>query len=598
MKNILLAALMVFTTAITFAQPCSNLFISEYVEGSSYNKAYEIYNPTSSTVDMSTYQIIVRGYSSTGTTPFYDTLTLDGSLSAGGTYVISHTQADASILAIADTTNDDVCNFNGNDAIGLFDLTLGQMIDAVGDYAGANIGSGGWPVDTGYMRENTLVRMPSVNQGTTSWANGETQWIVYPRDDLSHMGAHTMTPCAAVVDTVVSFAPATTAAVAEESGTYSLNLQLNQASNPATFSVDVELISGDATQIDNFATQTVTFSATSNETVTITITDDAIQETADTFEFRLTNATGNLLIGADSIFTFIINESDQPLTLDPLYTIATIRGNDTDGEPDSIGVECRIVGVVLGPNFSPNGLSFTVHDGTAGIGVFAPSSASNFGYTVSEGDSIMLQGEVDAYNGLGQMSYLDTIILLGTGTVPTPTEVTDLDESTESELVVVRGLTVVSTVSSTSAGVTYEVTNGINNFDLRLDADISFNSLPNRFDAIGIGGQYSFSSPYVADYQLSPRKDSDITSVSSIKELTADQVSVFPNPTTGKVVIALNSVELNKVTINDLSGRVVFSTELTSSRQTLDISGLSNGMYLLQATGEGLVYNTRIVKNN
>ena len=35
----------------------SDLFFSEYVEGSSYNKALEIYNGTGSTIDLSFYRV-------------------------------------------------------------------------------------------------------------------------------------------------------------------------------------------------------------------------------------------------------------------------------------------------------------------------------------------------------------------------------------------------------------------------------------------------------------------------------------------------------------------------------------------------------------
>jgi hypothetical protein len=52
--------LLVLTTIIssmTFAQDCSDLFISEYVEGYGNNKALEIYNPTASTIDLSNYEI-------------------------------------------------------------------------------------------------------------------------------------------------------------------------------------------------------------------------------------------------------------------------------------------------------------------------------------------------------------------------------------------------------------------------------------------------------------------------------------------------------------------------------------------------------------
>ena len=55
-----------FSGLSTFAQNCSDLFISEYVEGWSNNKALEIYNPTSSTINLSNY--FVARYSNGSTT--------------------------------------------------------------------------------------------------------------------------------------------------------------------------------------------------------------------------------------------------------------------------------------------------------------------------------------------------------------------------------------------------------------------------------------------------------------------------------------------------------------------------------------------------
>ena len=63
--------LLVLTTIIssmTFAQDCSELFISEYVEGWSNNKAIEIYNPTANAIDLSEYMIIRYSNGATSTT--------------------------------------------------------------------------------------------------------------------------------------------------------------------------------------------------------------------------------------------------------------------------------------------------------------------------------------------------------------------------------------------------------------------------------------------------------------------------------------------------------------------------------------------------
>jgi len=57
MKRTLLIA-STFLSAMTFAQDCSDLFISEYVEGERTNRTLEIYNPTANTIDLSEYIVI------------------------------------------------------------------------------------------------------------------------------------------------------------------------------------------------------------------------------------------------------------------------------------------------------------------------------------------------------------------------------------------------------------------------------------------------------------------------------------------------------------------------------------------------------------
>lgn len=42
-------------TSVAYAQDCTKIFISEYVEGFGNNKAVEIYNPTNTTIDLSQY---------------------------------------------------------------------------------------------------------------------------------------------------------------------------------------------------------------------------------------------------------------------------------------------------------------------------------------------------------------------------------------------------------------------------------------------------------------------------------------------------------------------------------------------------------------
>ena len=53
MKKTLLSLSLITLALVGKAQNCSELFISEYVEGSGNNKAIEVYNPTGSDINLS-----------------------------------------------------------------------------------------------------------------------------------------------------------------------------------------------------------------------------------------------------------------------------------------------------------------------------------------------------------------------------------------------------------------------------------------------------------------------------------------------------------------------------------------------------------------
>ena len=57
MKNFLLILMIAVLSFTGFSQECSDLIISEYLEGSSQNKALEIYNTTEQTISLDGYEI-------------------------------------------------------------------------------------------------------------------------------------------------------------------------------------------------------------------------------------------------------------------------------------------------------------------------------------------------------------------------------------------------------------------------------------------------------------------------------------------------------------------------------------------------------------
>ena len=79
---------------MSYAQDCSDLFISEYVEGVGNNKALEIYNPTSADIDLSEYMVIRYSNGATSATSA-NAVQLTGTIAAYDVHAVSYTHLRA-----------------------------------------------------------------------------------------------------------------------------------------------------------------------------------------------------------------------------------------------------------------------------------------------------------------------------------------------------------------------------------------------------------------------------------------------------------------------------------------------------------------------
>lgn len=176
----------VYTKTITVA---TDLFISEYVEGSGNNKYIEIFNGTGASVDLSDYELQVF---SNGSPSASITNALSGTLADGATMVYSNSGATVYGGATTDETS---VNFNGDDAFALYKVSTTSFVDIIGEI-GADPGSE-WTDGTHSTKDQTLVRKASVSGGVTTNPTGlgfatlASEWDSYPTDDVSHLGAHT-----------------------------------------------------------------------------------------------------------------------------------------------------------------------------------------------------------------------------------------------------------------------------------------------------------------------------------------------------------------------------------------------------------------------
>ena len=140
MKQFFTLVALTFLTAGFSQTNCADLFISEYVEGWSNNKALEIYNPTSQPINLAGY-FVVRYSNGSSSATVANAVQLNGTIGAFDTYVAVlekldtagtgqeapvwdslQVRADGFYCPVYNTSN--AFYWNGNDAVVLAKGTL------------------------------------------------------------------------------------------------------------------------------------------------------------------------------------------------------------------------------------------------------------------------------------------------------------------------------------------------------------------------------------------------------------------------------------------------------------------------------------------
>jgi predicted extracellular nuclease len=172
----------------------TDVFFSEYIEGTSNNKALEIYNGTGAPVGLAAGNYVVEVYSN-GATGVGLSIPLTGTaLADGDVYVVTNQSATAAILAQADQITTTTSWYNGDDAVVLRKGgTSGPIVDVIGDVGfdpGAEWGSG-----LESTQDNTLRRKGSIEAGDTNASDDfvpAAEWNGFPVDTFSDLGSHAL----------------------------------------------------------------------------------------------------------------------------------------------------------------------------------------------------------------------------------------------------------------------------------------------------------------------------------------------------------------------------------------------------------------------
>ena len=166
----------------------ATMIISEYVEGSSFNKAIEIYN-FGGDVNFASDQYAIEVYSNGSVTASF-TISLSGVVAQNSTFVIGHSKSDSAIQSAANQLTGKL-NFNGDDAVVL--LHNDTVIDSIGQI-GFDPGSE-WGVAQTSTQNNSLRRLPDVLSGDQNALDGfepALQWTGFVIDSFADLGQHTI----------------------------------------------------------------------------------------------------------------------------------------------------------------------------------------------------------------------------------------------------------------------------------------------------------------------------------------------------------------------------------------------------------------------
>jgi hypothetical protein len=210
MKKGLLFLSAMLSAGFSISQDCSDLFISEYVEGWYNNKALEIYNPTPNPINLNQYMVIRYSNGATSVGSNY-AVQLSGTIAPYGTYVgvvdqrnPDGTGQDSPIWDSLEVRADGFYSpdydlnstwyWNGNDAVVLAKGTPNNIAGAVLVDVFGKIGEDpgdGWSTNFPYTgagvvvtADHSMIRKSTIYKGETnptiSFFNPLDQWDTIP----------------------------------------------------------------------------------------------------------------------------------------------------------------------------------------------------------------------------------------------------------------------------------------------------------------------------------------------------------------------------------------------------------------------------------
>ena len=216
---------------------------------------------------------------------------------------------------------------------------------------------------------------------------------------------------------------------------------------------------------------------------------------------------------------------------------------------------------------------------TSGSGAWSGIYVYSNDYLLSEGDSVVLESEVDEYYELTELKNVTNLTVISSGNIFSPSYCnTAAADSEEFEGCFVEVSNAIC--NNDNAGFGEWIVND-GSGDLIID-DLFFAFTPMLNQSYTVRGVVTFS--YGA-FKLLPRNGSDVAGFISINETTENFFNMYPNP--------LNQSNLNitlqnnsDIRLFNLSGQLIKTYHLKSGNNILNLDFLKKGLYMIKCNSK------------
>lgn len=235
----------------------------------------------------------------------------------------------------------------------------------------------------------------------------------------------------------------------------------------------------------------------------------------------------------------------------------------------------------------------------SGAGILIDDTAGTLSTPLNIGDGVFgLQGRLSQFSGV--LQFVPIANLPGAssnGNTINPifvsaSELATNGEAYESRLIRVLNVEFSDTgMFADNTNYTVTATGGSDTTTCRVsfgDEDLIGTAIPTvPVDITGLGGEFNGS------YQVLPRYASDIDTTLSNDEFDINSFSLYPNPANGgTVTITSASNNIKNVQVYSLLGKQVINTKTVN---TIDVSGLNTGIYVIKITDNGKSATKKLV---